>query len=99
MKTNGKRRIQEDEEDESKLPLTKRIKKRKQEGKAFIDIEIDGQDPVTIRFNKRQKRNHYELVAAAKETAEQLRSTGASVNMAMLRAIGFGAATAKEALH
>ena len=94
----GKRRIEEDEE-ELKLTITNRIKKRKREGKTFIEIEIDGQDPVTIKFNKRQKRSHDDLVAAAKETAEQLRGAKMKVNMSLLRAVGYGAATAKEALH
>ena len=82
-----------------KLTITNRIKKRKREGKTFIEIEIDGQDPVTIKFNKRQKRSHYKLVAAAKETAEQLRGAGVEVNKSILRAIGYGAVTAKEALN
>ena len=65
----------------------------------FIEIEIDGQEPVTIRFNKRQKRSHDELVAAAKKTALALTSAKVKVNMALLRAVGYGAVTAKEALH
>ena len=99
LKASGKR-MREEEEDESKLPLTTRIKKRREEGKTFIDLEQGGLEPVRITFNTRKgRRPRTEIIASAKRTVELLESAGVeTVSSTLLKSCGYGTVTAKDAL-